>query len=104
MSVYDYARPRISETEADVELLTLYCDTISDRLALRLGVDALPETFNRIAADAVVKMHRRVYYEGITSESMNGQLSTQFVDDILAEYAVEINEYKATHGGMVIFI
>ena len=83
-----------------------YCDTITNRLMLRLGVDTLPEQFELIAADAVVKMHRRMYYEGISSESMQGlaQLRTEFVDDILAEYESEIEQYRATQSGMVVLL
>ena len=106
MGVYEYARPRIDEAEADKALVLTYCETITDRLVLRLGVTELPEAFVRIAADAVVKMHRRMYYEGIKSEGIQGNahLTTEFVDDILAEYSAEIEEYKATAGGMVTFI
>ena len=52
-------------------------------------------------ADAVVKAYRRLYYEGITSETVGGNASitTQFVSDILAEYEDEIEAYRAMHGG-----
>ena len=106
MYVYENARIRIPETEADSKTLMMYCDTVTDRLMLRLGVTELPESFERIAADAAVKMHRRCYYEGISSESMQGaaQLTTQFVEDILSEYQAEIDQYKASQIGTVIFL
>ena len=38
-------------------------------------------------------MFRRMYYEGILSEGVTN-LSTSFVEDILNEYAAEIENYK----------
>ena len=38
-------------------------------------------------------MHRRAYYEGITSEGA-ANISTTFVDDVLSEYADEIALYR----------
>ena len=43
--------------------------------------------------DAVVKMYRRTYYEGISSEGV-ANISTSFVEDILDEYAEEIARYR----------
>ena len=74
-------------------LLTEYIDTMSDRLCLRLGTNILPRLFESICVDAVVKMHRRAYYEGITSEGA-ANISTTFVDDVLSEYADEIALYR----------
>lgn len=103
MGVYEYSRVRITADECSDDILHLLCDTISDRLALRLGVDKLPETFERIAADASVKMFRRMYYEGITSESVQS-INTAFVDDILKEYESEIESYIARQTGVVRFL
>lgn len=106
MGVYSHARLRIPDAELDNELLLEFCETISSRLALRLGEEELPETFYLIGADAVVKMFRRMYYEGISSESMHAatQMSTAFVEDILNEYQSEIDAYIATRGGKVVFL
>ena len=71
-----------------------YLQTVSDRLCLRLGADTLPPLFNSICVDATVKMVRRTYYEGITSEAV-ANINTSFVDDILAEYAGEIDDWKS---------
>lgn len=71
-----------------------YLQTVSDRLCLRLGVDTLPPLFGSICVDATVKMVRRTYYEGITSEAV-ANINTSFVDDILAEYAGEIEDWKS---------
>lgn len=84
---------RLSDTKMSDEQLTEYLQTMSDRLCLRLGVEILPAIFCSICVDATVKMVRRTYYEGISSEGVSN-LSTSFVDDILAEYAGEIEDWK----------
>lgn len=84
---------RLSDTKMSDEQLTEYLQTMSDRLCLRLGVEILPAIFGSICVDATVKMVRRTYYEGISSEGVSN-LSTSFVDDILAEYAGEIEDWK----------
>ena len=77
----------------DNELLE-YLSTIRDRLSLRLGAEMLPPLFGSVCVDATVKMIRRIYYEGISSEGV-ANISTSFVDDILAEYADEISDWKS---------
>lgn len=67
--------------------------TVADRVNLLLGTDELPEQMNSVVVDAVIKMIRKQYYEGISSES-SGSISTSFVDNILAEYSAEIEAYK----------
>lgn len=79
--------------EGDEIIVEEFVQTISDRLCIRLNVDLLPSIFESICVDAVVKMYRRIYYEGITSEGA-ANISTTFVDDILAEYAQEIADWK----------
>lgn len=83
---------RLPDTALSDEQLTEYLNTISDRLVLRLGAEALPAAFQSICVDAAVKMVRRTYYEGISTESVTN-ISTSFVDDILSEYESEINGY-----------
>lgn len=73
--------------------LNEYIETVTDRLCVRLGTDELPKRFESVCADAVVKMHRRFYYEGISSEN-DGGISVSFADDILSEYSAEIEDYK----------
>lgn len=80
------------ETVSD-EVLSELIQTITDRLILRLGASDLPETFNSIVVDATVKMYRRLYYEGISSENVSN-LSTSFIEDILNEYSAEISTRK----------
>ena len=83
---------RLPDTALSDEQLTEYLNTISDRLVLRLGADSLPAAFQSICVDAAVKMVRRTYYEGISTESVTN-ISTSFVDDILSEYEAEISGY-----------
>lgn len=84
---------RLPNTKLTDDELNEYLQTVSDRLCLRLGVDTLPPLFNSICVDATVKMVRRIYYEGISSEGV-ANISTSFVDDILAEYSGEIDDWK----------
>ena len=60
---------------------------ITDRLCLRLHEETLPKEFEGIAADATVKLFRRISFEGI-------DIKTEFVSDVLAEYDAEIAAYK----------
>ena len=84
---------RLPDTQLTNEQLTEYLQTMSDRLCLRLGVETLPPLFNSICVDATVKMVRRTYYEGITSEAV-ANINTSVADDILAEYGGEIDDWK----------
>lgn len=88
-------KTRIPNTELTDNELLEYLSTINDRLCLRLGAEELPPLFGSVCVDATVKMIRRIYYEGISSEGV-ANISTSFVDDILAEYASEIGDWKAT--------
>lgn len=86
---------RLPDTQLTNEQITEYLQTMSDRLCLRLGVETLPAIFASICVDATVKMVRRTYYEGISSEGV-ANISTTFVDNILAEYADEIGDWKTS--------
>ena len=87
-------RVRLVNTELSDDELLEYLQTIYDRLCLRLGASTLPPLFSSICVDATVKMIRRIYYEGISSEGV-ANISTSFVDDILAEYADEISRWES---------
>lgn len=78
--------------EADPLTIKSYEEAVVSRLCLRLKRDDLPDSFEPIAADAVLKMHRRAYFEGIASEGTDG-ISTTFVNDILSEYEPEIKAF-----------
>lgn len=86
---------RLPDTQLIDEQLMEYLQTMSDRLCLRLGAETLPALFNSICVDATVKMVRRTYYEGITSERVVN-IDTTFADNILAEYADEISDWKTS--------
>lgn len=88
-------KTRLPDTELTDSQMEEYLQTMSDRLCLRLGVEILPALFSSICVDATVKMVRRTYYEGISSEGA-ANISTSFVDNILSEYADEIGDWKAT--------
>lgn len=88
-------KTRLPNTELTDNELLEYLSTINDRLCLRLGAETLPSLFGSVCVDATVKMVRRIYYEGISSEGV-ANISTSFVDDILAEYASEIGDWKTT--------
>jgi len=97
----DRIRNRIDDDQVtDVKLLEI-AQTVSDRVCLRLGTDEVPSLFNSIVVDASVKLYRRTYYEGISSEGDDG-ITTAFVNDILSEYTEEFNEYKQSHPSGVI--
>lgn len=87
-------RIRLPNTQLTNNQLEEYLETMSDRLCLRLGVDMLQPLFYSICVDATVKMVRRTYYEGISSEGA-ANISTSFVDDILLEYTEEIEDWKS---------
>lgn len=93
MDLIGRLRVRIPDTSLENSELKEYLSTVSDRLCLRLGAEKLPPLFESICVDAAVKMVRRTYYEGISSEGV-ANISTSFVDDILAEYAGEIEDWK----------
>lgn len=92
MRVAERVLLRLGGEPADAMQIQDYTRIIIDRLCLRLREDILPVQFEGIAADAVVKMYRRTYFEGISSEGTDG-ITTSFVDDILSEYEGEIQSY-----------
>lgn len=83
---------RISDDVSKDTLLELI-QTVADRVCLRIGVDKLPSMFRSVVVDATVKLYRRTYYEGISSEGDDG-ISTSFVNDILEEYSDEFEQYR----------
>lgn len=88
---------RLSGETYDQNLVDELAQEVIDRLALRLGVTeaTFPPIFYSIAVDASIKAFRRVYYEGISHETVSS-ISDSFVSDILAEYEDEIGAWLAT--------
>lgn len=104
MTILERVKVRLGNEVVADDVLNELIATAKDRLTLRLNVEELPNQFASIVVDVVVKMYRRTYYEGISSENA-GNISTSFVDDVLSEYAAEIESYRKAHKiGMVKFI
>lgn len=95
-------RLSLSDDSKD-SILKELINTITDRLCLLLKEEALPKKFESICVDAVVKAYRRIYFEGITQEGVEG-ISTAFVDNILDEYRLEIDSWINSNKGIVKFI
>lgn len=91
-TILDRVKTRLGSTRPPDDLINEFIQTINDRLCIRLDEEKLPEVFNSICVDAVIKAVRRIYYEGISSENVSN-LSTSFYEDILSEYANEINSF-----------
>ncbi len=94
MEILERVKTRLSGEAVEDGQLQEMIQTVSDRLCIRLGEETLPAVFMSVCIDAVIKMHRRIYYEGISTEN-TGSLSTAFVEDVLAEYAGEISDWKS---------
>lgn len=86
-------KSRVKDENADDNTLLEIAQTVADRVCLRLGVNEVPALFNSIVVDASIKLYRRTYYEGISSEGDDG-ITTSFVNDILEEYNAEFEQYK----------
>ncbi|WP_272075877.1 hypothetical protein ABNG39_11535 [Streptococcus dysgalactiae] len=81
------------ETNVNPLLFSELVQTAIDRINLKVGDVVFNPIFNSIAVDVVVKMYRRMYFEGIETENAD-TISTKFVADILAEYGDELASYK----------
>lgn len=90
MAIIDRVKVRIPEAKDDIlgELII----SATDRILLRIGKDELPDKLETIAVEIVTKMYRKMYYEGISSESAD-TLNVTFVDDIFAEYEEEFDRW-----------
>jgi hypothetical protein len=86
---------RMTGETYDKTVIGELAQTVLDRLCIRLGVtsDTFPSSFVSIAVDASVKLYRRRFYEGISSENVSN-LSDSFVEDILNEYSEEISTFR----------
>ena len=92
MTVLERVKVRIPEAKEGVleELVT----SATDRILLRIGKDELPAKLETIAVEIVTKMYRKMYYEGISSESAD-TLTVSFVENIFAEYEEEFKRWIA---------
>ena len=91
------AQSRIGQG-ADPVVVDFCAKTVAERIALRIGQDTCPDALHYTAVDAAVKMYRRIYFEGISSEGTDG-INTSFVEDILREYDAELSAWAARNGG-----
>lgn len=103
--VLEQARRLLDEEEITPSEAWLrhWSSTVCSRLCLRLHEQHLPDMFVSVAVDAVIKLYRRYFYEGVSSES-DGGVSVNFVEDILNEYAAEISEYNQRNSAGVQFL
>ena len=90
MTVLERVKVRIPEAKSDILEELVYSAT--DRILLRIGKDELPAKLETIAVEIVTKMYRKMYYEGISSESAD-TLNVTYVEDIFAEYEEEIKRW-----------
>lgn len=90
MAILDRVKIRLDGDNVKDELLNELINTATDRICLRLGTTSMPSFFDSICTDVVVKAYRRMYYEGINSESAD-TLNTSFYEDILNEYKEEFS-------------
>ena len=89
MNMLDRVIRRIPDCIADDDVIQDYIDTVSDRLCLRLGTDALPTIFESVCVDAAVKMYRRTYYEGIEEVGYNTSSGLRGVVYVKSEVKVK---------------
>lgn len=81
--------------------------TIHDRLAIRLDVEEVPDRGASLIVAAAIKSLRLMGYEGSKSESAGdgGSVSNAFVEDVLAEFKLEIDGlYRSLHRSGVKFL
>jgi len=100
MEIVDRVLLRLADESPDQKLIDELVRTAKDRILLRIGkagAEEFPESLETIAVEVTVKAWRRQYFEGIASEGVDS-INTSFVQDILAEYAAELDAWKASSG------
>ncbi|AEF25715.1 phage head-tail connector protein [Streptococcus parauberis] len=95
MAIIDRVKTRMPDVEVpDIGLLDELIQSATDRINLRVNDTVLNAKLETIVVEVTVKMYRRLFYEGITSEKAD-TITTNFVDNILAEYEVDLMNYLA---------
>lgn len=79
--------------ESNIDLLGELISTMTDRVCLRVQENELPEVLESITTEAVIKVYRRQYFEGISDERADS-LNLSFFEDVLGEYEEEFNAFK----------
>lgn len=92
LSVLKRIKVRLTDDTVTDDILNEYIQTLEDRICLRLNEDKVPKVFYSIIVDASVKMYRRLWFEGESSENDDG-VTTSFVEDVLSEYNAEFAQY-----------
>lgn len=92
LSVLERIKVRLTDDTVNDDILNEYIQTIEDRICLRLNEDTVPKIFYSIIVDASVKMYRRLWFEGESSENDDG-VTISFVEDVLSEYNAEFAQY-----------
>lgn len=88
----DRVKARLLGEKVADEVLEELIWTAKDRVGLRVGEDTYPTKLDSITVEIVVKMYRRLYFEGLVSEGAGG-LNQSFIQDIMAEYDNEFSQY-----------
>ena len=100
MNIKERVFIRIPEAR-DTNLIDELILTATDRLNLLLDTTELPKAFESICVDVVVKLYRRLYFEGIETEKID-TINTQFVKNVLSEYVDEIEAFKTSNNTKVV--
>ena len=98
-NVKSRVQTRLTGETYDPAMLDELTQTVTDRVCLRCGLDSetsVPRILQSIIVDATIKAFRRISYEGIAEERVGG-LVDNFLPDILAEYAAEIDAWRDAH-------
>ena len=94
-AIKERIKKRMDGEEINDTIMDEIDQTVTDRLCLRLGVEeeSFPSLFHSVVVDACIKVWRKRYYEGISTEG-SANISTAFVDDVLSEYDGEIAQWR----------
>ena len=98
MTVLERIQVRIPEANNTPDLFNELIQTAVDRINLRVKRLEFPKALESILVEIVIKMYRRIYYEGISVEWAD-TIKTEFVDDIFMEYDGEFENWIAMNDG-----
>lgn len=92
MTVLERIQVRIPEANNTPDLFNELIQTAIDRINLKVKQLEFPKQLESVLVEIVIKMYRRIYYEGISSESAD-TLNVSFFEDIFAEYEEEFDNW-----------
>lgn len=99
----DRLKARLQGEDVSDELLNEVINTAKDRVTLRVGDKTYPSSLDSITVELALKMYRRLYFEGLASESVDG-ISQSFIQDIMQEYEAEFKQYIKSKAKKVRFV